>query len=77
MSSASSDDTNIKEQQPIVVTIREKKSISDNQSHSSMSVHGGSITNVSPNRERIPRKKGGKKLSEISITGNKQYVKHV
>ena len=36
-----------------------------------MSVHGASITTVSPDGERIPRKKGLKKLSEISITGNK------
>ena len=35
-----------------------------------MSVHGASITTVSPDGERIPRKKGGK-ASEISITGNK------
>ena len=38
MSSASSDDKNIKEQQPTVITIKEK--ISDNRSLSSMSVHG-------------------------------------
>ena len=36
-----------------------------------MSVHGGSTTTVSPDRESIPRKKVKKKLSEISITGNK------
>ena len=36
-----------------------------------MSVHEESITTVSPDRERIPRKKGEKKLSEISITANK------
>ena len=36
-----------------------------------MSVHGESITTLSPDGERIPRKKGKKKLSEISITGNK------
>ena len=35
-----------------------------------MSVYGKSITTVSPDRERTPRKKK-KKLSEISITGNK------
>ena len=35
-----------------------------------MSVLGESITTVSPDGERIPRKKK-KKLSEISITGNK------
>ena len=36
-----------------------------------MSVYGESITTVSPDGERIPRKKKKKKLSEISITGNK------
>ena len=36
-----------------------------------MSVHESSITTVSPDRERIPRKKKKKKPSEISITGNK------
>ena len=36
-----------------------------------MSVHGESITTVSTDGERIPRKKGLKKLSEISITGSK------
>ena len=36
-----------------------------------MYVHGASITAVSPGGECIPRKKGGNKLSEISITGNK------
>ena len=36
-----------------------------------MSVPGESITTVSPDGECIPRKKGKKKLSEISITGNK------
>ena len=36
-----------------------------------MSVHGGSTTNISPDGECIPRK-NKKKLSEISITGNKR-----
>ena len=36
-----------------------------------MSVHGSSKTPVSPDRERIPRKKKKKKPSEISITENK------
>ena len=45
-------------------TKRKKESVS------SMSVHGASITTVSPDGERIPRKKK-KKLSGISITGNK------
>ena len=33
-----------------------KKLISDNRSVSSMSVHGGGTTNISPDIERIPRK---------------------
>ena len=36
-----------------------------------MSVHGASVTTVSPDRERIPRKNLKKKPSEISITENK------
>ena len=36
-----------------------------------MSVHGASITTVSPDGECIPKKKGEKKLSKISITGDK------
>ena len=36
-----------------------------------MSVHGGSTTTIFPDGERIPRKNKKKKLSEISITGNK------
>ena len=36
-----------------------------------MYAHGESITTVSTDGDCIPRKKGKKKLSEISITGNK------
>ena len=36
-----------------------------------MSVHGASITTLLPDRDRISRKNEKKKLSEISITGNK------
>ena len=36
-----------------------------------MSVLGASITTVSPDGDCIPRKKKNKKVSEISITGNK------
>ena len=35
-----------------------------------MSVHGASITTISPDRDRIPRKNKKKNLSEILITGN-------
>ena len=62
MSSASSDDKNMKEQQPTVITIR-KKLTRDNRSLSSMSVPGEIITTVSPDGERIPKKKEKKKLS--------------
>ena len=48
MSSASSDDKNIKEQQPTVITIRKEKLISDSRGLSSMSVRGEIITTVSP-----------------------------
>ena len=47
------------------------KLISDNRSVSSMSVHGGSTTTISPDGDCIPRKNFKNKLSEISITGNK------
>ena len=36
-----------------------------------MSLRGASITTLSPDGEIISGKKGKKKLSEISITGNK------
>ena len=71
MPSASSDDKNIKEQQPTVIPIRIDILINDNQSLSSMCVHGKIITTVSPDRERIPRKKVKKKLSILLIAGNK------
>ena len=71
MSSASSDDKNIKEQQPQEIIIINDKLISDNGNVSSMSVHRVSITTVLPDRDCPPRKNKKKKLSEISITGNK------
>ena len=71
ISSASLYDKNIKEQQPKEIMIRKKKLISENRSVSSVSVHGGSTTNILPDNERIPRKNKKEKLSEISITGNK------
>ena len=45
--------------------------MSENRSLSSIYVHGEIITTVSQDGERIPRKKGKNKPSEISITGNK------
>ena len=56
ISSASSDDKDTKEQQPKVIMIKNNKLISDNLIVSSMSVHGGSTTNISPDEDRIPRK---------------------
>ena len=71
MSSSSSDDKNMKEQQPTVITIRKNKITRDNRSLSSMSVLVEIITTISPDRERIRRKKKKKKFSKISITENK------
>ena len=71
MSSSSSDDKNMKEQQPTVITIKTKKLTRDNQRLSSVSVLGASIMTVSPDGDRIPRKEKKKKISEISITRNK------
>ena len=71
MSSASSDDKNTKEQKSTVITIKTKKLTRDNQSLSSAYVLGASITTVSPDGDRIPRKKKKKKNSEISIIVNK------
>ena len=56
ISSVSSYDKRIKEQQPTVITIRKNRLISDNCSLSSMSVHEESTTTVSPDGERIPSK---------------------
>ena len=50
--------------------IRYDKLRSDNPSVSSMSVHGASITTISPDKDRIPKKGEKKKLSEILIIGN-------
>ena len=50
ISSASLDDKYTKEQQPKELMIRNNKLISDNQSVSSMSVHGGSTTTISRRR---------------------------
>ena len=60
----------MKEQEPKLITIKTNKLTSDNISLSSVSVLGESITTVSPDGYRIPRKE--KKLSETSITGNKK-----
>ena len=51
--------------------IRYNKLISDNQSFSSVSEHGGSTTTISPYRESTPRKNLKKKILEIPITENK------
>ena len=61
----------MEEQQQKVITIKTNKLALENRSLSSVTVLGESITNVSPDGDHIPRKKGKKKLSEISITGNK------
>ena len=71
MASASSYDKNIKEQQPTVITIRKNKLISDNQSISSMSVHGEFITTIPPDGERIPGKKKKRNLQKFQSQGIK------
>ena len=54
ISSASLDDKDTKKQQPKEIKFRNDKLRSDNPSVSSMSVHGASITAVSPDKDRIP-----------------------
>ena len=71
MSSASSDDKNMKEQQSTVITIKTNKLTRDNRSLSGVSVLGTSITTVPPDGDHILRKKKKKKISEVLITGNK------
>ena len=61
----------MKEQQPKVITIKTNELARDNRSLSSVSVLGESIMTVSPDGDRILRKKKKKKISKISITGNK------
>ena len=61
----------MKEQQPTVITSKTNKLTRGNRSLSSVSVLGESITTISPDRYRILRKKKKKKISEISIKGNK------
>ena len=56
ISSASLYDKNTKEQQWKEIIIRNNKLIGDNRSVSSMYVHGGIKTTISPDWERIPRK---------------------
>ena len=61
----------MKEKQPKLIPTKTNKLTRDNRGLSIMSILGESITTVSPDGERIPIKKKNKKLSEISITGNK------
>ena len=63
MSSACSDDKNMKEQQPTLITNKTNKLTHDNQSLTSVSVRVTNITTVSPDGDRIPRKKKKKKIS--------------
>ena len=53
----------MKEQQPKVIMIKTNKLTRDDRSLSSVSILGESITAVSPDKDRITRKKGKKKLS--------------
>ena len=61
----------MEEQQPKEIRIKTNKLTHDNWIVSSLSVLVESITTLSPDRDRIPRKKKKKKLLETSITGNK------
>ena len=61
----------MKEQLPTVITIIKNKITRDNRSISSMSVHGSSITNVSPDGERIPRKKKKRNFHKFKSQGIK------
>ena len=71
MSSSSSDDKNMKEQQPKVITIKKHTLARDNQSLSSVSVLEASITTVLPDGDRIPRKKKNKKIQKFQSQGIK------
>ena len=52
----------MKEQQTKVITIKTNELARDNRSLSSVSVLGERITTISPDEDRIPRKKGKKTL---------------
>ena len=56
ISSAILSDKDTKNQQPKEIKFRNDKLRSDTPSVSSMSVHGASITTVSPEKDRIPCK---------------------
>ena len=71
MSSASSDDKNIKEQQPTEIRFRIFFLISDNRSVSSMSVHGASITTALLDRDCIPRKYKKRNFQKFQSLGIK------
>ena len=71
MLSSSSDDKNIKEQKTTEIRFRKSKLLSDNQSLSSMYVHGESITTISPDGERIPRKKKKRNFQKFQSQGIK------
>ena len=66
---ASLDDKDTKKQQPKEIKFRNDKLRSDNPIVSSMSVHGASITTVSPDKEHIPSKK--KNLQKFQSQGIK------
>ena len=56
ISSSSLNDKDTKEKQSKEIMIINNKLISNNRNFSSMSVHGGSITTISPDRHCIPQK---------------------
>ena len=68
ISSASLCDTIIKIQKPKEIKFRSDKFRSETPSVSSITIHGASITNVSPDKERILCKIKEKQISEMLIT---------
>ena len=71
ISPSSSDDKNMKEQQPKLITIKTNKLTRDNQSLSSVYVIGESIMTVSPDGYRIPRKRGKRNFQKFQSQGIK------
>ena len=61
----------MEKQEPKVITIKTNKLARDNQIIPSVSVLGVSITTVSPDRYRIPRKKKKRNYQKLQSQGIK------
>ena len=61
----------MKEQQPKVIMIKTNKLTRDDRSLSSVSILGENITAVSPDKDRITRKKGKKNFHKFQSQGIK------